>query len=561
MSPPENASTASPKAVSCPAWKIWANPIVRRYARSRLRPQGLALWLSLTLMLAGFIFFMARAFSLYRGQMPVVDAERVPLLFLLVLQGIILFFLGVGQSVSGIIAEAEEGVIDYQRLQPMSPLAKLMGFWFGLPVREWLLFASTLPFTAWALWRGQVPFQAWSSVYGVLITTALMYHATALAAGTVIKNRRSATLVSMFVLALLYTIMPGIAKAGFIFFDHLTLWPVLNDQYHHFIPREAGEVTRLLRLLDPQVKFYGLEFSNLFFTLVCQAGVMLTFGMMLWRRWRRADSHLLGKAWAVGVFAWIQVLLLGNALPLIEPGSIFPSQMFRRHFRTRHFEVEPTLAEGIALIGIYGLISLLIALVLIFLITPAPEAHERGLRRAKKLALHRVPVFTDAAGALPFVGLMIAIGAAAWTLFAQAMMSSKWFPGHALPDHAPLVLFLVLANAMLAYHTILEGWGVKRLVICVVAIGIVPPLVGSILATMHDSLQPLAIWLNAASPAYGPIAAAGVLVPGVEADIPLQVRRAVPLSFVFFQGLMLIVSAWLLFNLRRVHQSRRSKLG
>jgi hypothetical protein len=47
----------------------------------------------------------------------------------------------------------------------------------------------------------------------------------------------------------------------------------------------------------------------------------------------------------------------------------------------------------------------------------------------------------------------------------------------------------------------------------------------------------------------------------MEADIPLQVRRAVPLSFVFFQGLMLLVTIWLLVSLRRVHQTRRNKLG
>jgi len=555
MNPEVNAS------VSCPAWKIWGNPIVRRYARSRLRPQSLALWLSVILLVAGFMFFAIRTGFMYRGNLLPVDAERTPLLPLLAFQGLILFFMGVGQSVSGIIAEAEEGVIDYQRLQPMSPLAKLTGFWFGLPVREWLLFASTLPFTAWCLWRGQVPFHAWSSVYGVLITSALMYHVTALAAGTVIKNRRSATLVSMFVLTMLYTVMPNIAKAGLIFFDYLTLWPVLNENLPHFLPREAGDVTRVLQLLDPQVKFYGLELDTVFFTLVCQGGVMLTFGTMLWRRWRRTDSHLLGKSWAVGVFAWIQVLLLGNALPLIEPGGIFPSQVFGRRFRGHRHDIEPTLSEGIALIGIYGLISLLIALVLIFLITPSPDVHERGLRRARKLRLPRVPVFTDAAGALPFVAAIVLIGTVGWTLFAQAMMSSKWFPGHALPNYAPLVLFLVLSNAMLAYHIILEGWGVKRLFICVIGIGIVPPLVGSILAMMHNSLHPLAIWLNAASPGYAPIAAAGVLVPGMEADIPLQVRRAVPLSFVFFQGLMLLVTIWLLVSLRRVHQTRRNKLG
>ena len=79
MNPPENASAASPKAVSCPAWKICANPIVRRYARSRLRPQGLALWPSLTLLLAGLMVFIIRTGIMSRGTVMSRAAEPTPL--------------------------------------------------------------------------------------------------------------------------------------------------------------------------------------------------------------------------------------------------------------------------------------------------------------------------------------------------------------------------------------------------------------------------------------------------------------------------------------------------
>ena len=163
-------------------WKLWANPIIRRYARARLRPHALGVALILTLMVAGFIFFSTRTVSMYRGGMAVVDAERIPLLPLMALQALILFFLGTGQVAGGITAEADEGVLEYQRLTPLSPLTKVLGYLFGLPIREYAMFACTLPFTAWSLWQGQVPWSAWGPVYLILISSAWLYHLTGLVA-------------------------------------------------------------------------------------------------------------------------------------------------------------------------------------------------------------------------------------------------------------------------------------------------------------------------------------------------------------------------------------------
>lgn len=50
-----------------PTWKIWANPIFRRYCRSRLRLQGLSLWLLISLLISGFLFFIFRQGVLHWG--------------------------------------------------------------------------------------------------------------------------------------------------------------------------------------------------------------------------------------------------------------------------------------------------------------------------------------------------------------------------------------------------------------------------------------------------------------------------------------------------------------
>lgn len=160
-------SLSSPAARAAP-W--WSSPIFRRYLRSRLRPQALGAWLLVTLILAGFLYFSFRTGFRYRGQMTIADAERAAIIPLLVLQALILFFLGTGQVAAGITAEADEGTPDYQRLSPLTPLKKVMGYLFGLPVREWCLFAATLPFSAWAIWKGEVPASNWVPVYLVLIS-------------------------------------------------------------------------------------------------------------------------------------------------------------------------------------------------------------------------------------------------------------------------------------------------------------------------------------------------------------------------------------------------------
>ncbi|MDB4585068.1 hypothetical protein N9097_00625, partial [bacterium] len=294
-----------------PFWQIWANPIVRRYARSRLRPVGAFSSLLVFLMIAGFIFFLARQASMSRGGMEIVDAARTPILPLLVLQGIILFMLGTGQVAGAMTAEADEGVLEYQRLAPMTPLAKVTGYLFGLPVREWLIFLATMPFSIFSMWQGQVPLGIALQLYLVFIGAGILYHLTGLLAGTVMKNRRWAFLGSIGLIFVLYTILPQIAKFGLVYLKYLTIRPVVEEFFPFLIERRAGSLVETLQELAPTARFFGMNLPQSAFTLLSQGVLILVMMTMLWRRWRRNESHLLGKVGAVGFFAWVQVALLG----------------------------------------------------------------------------------------------------------------------------------------------------------------------------------------------------------------------------------------------------------
>lgn len=147
-----------PEGLRPPAWwMLWANPVFLRYVRARLRASALGVSVLITVIVSAFSFlFMPLVFErVEEGKIrsfrelqqyvarnprqltePVIQAvlqnpprvqtpemyQRMALLPLLVIQGVILFVLGTGQVAGGMTAEADEGMVDYQRLTPMRPV-------------------------------------------------------------------------------------------------------------------------------------------------------------------------------------------------------------------------------------------------------------------------------------------------------------------------------------------------------------------------------------------------------------------------------------------------------
>lgn len=539
MNPPP-ASTRQPQL------KFWANPIFRRYCRSRLRPQGLGVALLISVLIAGFLFFMFRAGFRARTEMSISDVERASLIPLLIFQALILFILGTAQVAGGMTAESDEGVIDYQRLIPMSPLAKVLGYLFGLPVREYAMVFATLPFTAWALWRGEVTAHVWVPVYLVFFSSALTYHLTGLVAGTVVKNRRWAFLISIGLVFCLYTIVPQVARFGLVFFKYLTITPVLTEQMPHLLPRTAGAIVATGQQLAPAVKFFNLDFSETVFTLFSQGGLILTFVVMLLRRWKRTESLLLGKLWATGLFIWVQILLLGNALPLIDPGNIFPSRGFYGMARM-NTSWQPQPAEAVAMSGIYGLVTLLFLFVLTRIITPSFDIQIRGWRRTRKHGKNSLPILSDGATAFGFVLVMALAGAVGWFLFTRGLVQSRWFPGQELPLRTLGYFSLVMLTGGLGFHALLEARGGRALGMAIIFVGIVPLMLAAILGVSSNNLLPTASWLGGISPVSAPIYAAVSLLP--ISELPANVARAIPSAFYFWQAIWLLVIIWLVVRL------------
>lgn len=540
-----------------PVWMIWANPIVRRYACSRLRPVSLGIWLLLVLLLAGFMFFSARAAGTHRIQFDPVDAARLPLIPLLILQGIILFVLATGQVAGAMTAEADEGVLDYQRLAPMSPLAKVLGYLFGLPIREWVLFAATLPFTIWSFWEGRVPATAALQLYAVFLVAAVLYHLTGLLAGTVMRNRRWAFLSSMGLVFLLYTVIPQAAKFGLVYFKYVTIMPVVEECYPHLVDRNTGAAIRTYQEIVPSARFFGLDFPQGVFTLLSQGVLIAVIVTMLWRRWRRAESHLLGKLGAVVVFGWVQLVLLGNSLPLVDTGDLFPSRELTRRFGRftmvdpRRWSPDP--GEALAMIAIFGAVSLLMLWWITLFITPDADCQVRGWRRARKTGRSRLAATGDPATATPWVLAMVGLATWGWVTFARSLLDSRWFPGYDLAPQAPAIFALVMVTGGLGFAALLEGRGKRAAGLVAIFAGVLPVMVGTVLAVSSDRLVAPATWLVGICPAAAPVFAAAVAVPVDE--LPREIARAVPNAFWFWQAVATLALGWLLVELAR---SRRA---
>jgi hypothetical protein len=532
------------------AWKAWENPIFRRYCQSRLRLRGLGVSLLIIVLIAGFIVALVHSIGGSRHANP-VDAARTGIIPLLVLQGIILFVLGTAQVAGGMTAERDEGVIDYQRLIPMSPLSKVLGYLFGLPVREYVMFFATLPFTAWSLWRGEVAWSVWLPLYAVVFSSTLLYHFTGLLTGTVVRNRRWAFLISIGLVFCLYTVIPQMANFGLVFFKYLTITPVFEECLPGILPVSAGAAISTFQRLAPTVKFFNLDFSEVVFTGFSQGGLIVIFVIMLCRKWRRTESHLLGKLWAVGFFIWIQILLLGNALPLIHPGHLFPSRAFSRMTQlVPNWAPKPT--EAVAMSGIYGLATLLLIFVLAVIITPSADHQVQGWRRARKQGASSLPRLGDAATAFWFVLVMAIAGAAGWFLFTRALVESRWFPGHEVPLRIFGFFTAVMLTGGLGFQALLEAKGGRAVGLAAILVGVVPLMAGTVLG-FSERMMPLASWLIGISPVSMPFYASGTLLS--LAELPEQAVRAVPRAFYFWLFVSVLVTGWLVVRLWAIRQA------
>jgi len=249
----------------------------------------------------------------------------------------------------------------------------------------------------------------------------------------------------------------------------------------------------------------------------------------------------------VGLFTWIQLVILGNSIPLIDSGNLFPSREWSRRFGRFHGEIpsdwQPDSDEMLLMLGAFGIVTLVMLWLMSFLIIPNHEGLVRGWRRARKQGKAKLSALSDPATATPWVLAMAAIGTVGWTVFARELIGSRWFPEYVLSPATPLYLALVLFAGGLILQGLLEWKGRKVTGLILLLGGILPVMVGVVTAANSDELIVPSVWLIGVFPGSWPVYASQVIVPSDA--VPVDVARAMPLAFQFWVVGGLLLSLWL----------------
>jgi len=312
------------------------NPILVKHLRSRLRKEPLSASIVVVLVLClciAWASFQITGFP--RG-------STIGLLF--TLQTIILVIMGSGQVTSSISSARASGILDFHRVSPLTPIELTLGFFFGAPIREYVLFACTLPFSALFLTTGSLSMRGFIQLMIVLFASAWILHGFALLSGLISKVKVNSAISGSGVILLVF-FLGGPLIAGGIFSSQLV--------------EQADRLT-----------FYGISLPWLAVVLLYQIAVLFFVFLATRRRMESDRIHPLSKPQAIAALATLAILALGGIWGLDD------------------FDV---LAIGF----LYVLVA--IAILLLLMVTPNRSEYLKGVWRARKQGRTHLPAWDDLA--------------------------------------------------------------------------------------------------------------------------------------------------------------------
>ena len=478
---------------------IWQNPLVIRGVRSRLRPAAAISWAMVTVVVSTFIYIFFSENLDQHSNATAQEAAREAILPLMVMQGIILMVLGSGAVAGGMARERTYRLLDYQRLTPMTPTAKIVGMLFGLPIREYFMFALSLPFVFFAAWKGGLAFSVLFQFYLVFILSAIVFHMTGLAAGMVVGKPWQAGTLSQGLVVVLYLMLPQVSNFGFTFFEFLTARPVFYGMVgEHLLPESTREAilqgdleatgnTPLAQILNikryQSVAFFGMTLSPVFFSLAVLGFALMTLYVIAYRKWQSESSLPFSKGFALLFFAVAQFFLIGSVLPLLASDELFAQLVRNYEQRDQLRDSNRSIVFAIFVINLS--VSGCMSILAVYLCTPTWHQSVAGVRQILRDGRNRLAWNSDAASGLPVV-------AAFWLMSCLgfiAVYQTAEKAGRVAVENSSLELLLPMMFFVLVLITvqqIIEQFSERIFVMTIFMFWLVPVLTGIIIATAFN---------------------------------------------------------------------------
>lgn len=364
-----------------------------------------------------------------RGEDSPINGARNAFTFLVIIQGFYLMFLGTGRVASVTAEERESGLLDYQRMTPMNPFSKIVGYIFGLPAREYYMFLFTIPFLLHCVVAGKIPWDNVFQLYAVFFCSVILYHLTAHAVGLVVPKPRAASWVSRIVVLGLYVALPGLGQAGISFLSFLTILPTYFGKILpvlHPVDKDVkmGHYEQIVIDFWQDVPFFNFTISPTAFTFLMQGLLIFTLLVTAYRKWRNQALPAFSKSSGLLLFFVLQFLLLGSLWTFFANGeasglignAISSSENVPLHQKIVFFVLVDTIYAGLSILALLALINVC---------CPNRHLFLKGIQRIRKFHLPRIPVLADECSGLWFVALLSGMTIAVFTCLTSLALDSK----------------------------------------------------------------------------------------------------------------------------------------
>jgi hypothetical protein len=310
------------------------NPILVKHVRSRLRLQPL---LSAIVVVQALCLCIAwGGFQL--GSFSTGGAYGT----LLFLQIIIIVAIGGSQVATAVGGSRSSGILDFHRVSPLTRDELTLGFFFGAPIREYVLLATTMPYAVLCVGFGVPSAHGLIQLMIALVAFAWLFQGMALLSALLGKSRAgSRGGVGVVVVCVIIALWLG-----------------------------SGLLSRasILVDLDQRLSFFGVSLPWLAVMLIYISAALFFVYLAARRRMGSERIHPLSKAQGVAGVVTISILCVGG---------IWQQESY----------------DVLQIVALYFLVG--VSIFMIVMVTPSQAEYLKGLLRAKKQGLSHLSAWDD----------------------------------------------------------------------------------------------------------------------------------------------------------------------